>query len=271
MEQLRKLVNWLQKHPLKAVLIGVGLIVGLIIVANIKNRNEGILTDPLKKGTIIQSVYGIGTVLANHSFQLKPAVVSSIRELFVKEGDSVKKGDKLALLDSILYKAPFDGTVTALPFKVGENVFAQAPVLSLVNLEDRYLLVSLEQQGALRVEKGQTVIMSFDSIRDQNYEGVVESVYSNDNNFFARINVSKLNPKILPGMTADVAIQIMKHENALLLPIAAFNNGGVWVKRSSIASFTPLKLGIVDKEMGELIEGDLKEGDHLLIKQKASK
>jgi hypothetical protein len=157
-----------------------------------------------------------------------------------------------------------------LPFKVGENVFPQLPLLALVNLEDRYLVVSLEQQGALRVHRGQKVRMSFDTIREQNYDGVVEAVYSYNGNFLARVDVSALPIRILPDMTADVAIEVGKHDNVLLAPVAAFEQGSLWIKRGhGIPYRVEIKTGIVDKDMAEIVSGDLQPGDRVLIRKKA--
>ena len=271
MNVIRKILKWFKTHRILSVSATIILVVSIILVTRLVKRSAGTLSEPLKLSTIVQSVYGIGTVTATHSFQIKLGVVSTIYDLYVKEGDTVTKGAKLVKLDQMVYTAPFNGTVTSLPYKIGENIFTQLPVLSLVNLRDRYLVVSLEQQGALRVIKGQKVRMSFDSIRDQNYDGVVESVYSSNSNFLARIDVSKLPDRILPDMTADVAITLEEKKDALLVPVAALDHGQVWIKRGkSLAKLTPVKLGIVDKAFAEIIEGDVKVGDRVLFKSKTS-
>ena len=269
MNFVRSVSKWIQKHRIIALLVAVVFTCSIIAFRVIQSRSSGTLTEPIARGQIIQSVYGIGTVMSNKNFQIKLGVVSTIHELFVKEGDSVKKKDKLAKIDEITYRAPFDGTVTSLPFNVGENAFTNVPILSLVDLSDRYLVVSLEQQGALRVQKGQKVKMSFDTIREQNYDGEVESVYSNESNFLARIDISQLPARILPWMTADVAIFIRTQDNVLLIPIAAMEKGGVvWRKRGHvIPKKIEVKLGIVDKAMGEVVSGDLEVGDQLLIRK----
>src|SRR5262245_45042462 len=90
-------------------------------------KADGSLSEPLKRGNVIESVYGIGTVMANRTFQFKPGIINTVHNLFVQEGSVVKKGDRLLELDGgLIVQAPFDGTVTSLPFKVGENVFAQS-------------------------------------------------------------------------------------------------------------------------------------------------
>ncbi|MGZ3689510.1 MAG: efflux RND transporter periplasmic adaptor subunit, partial [Bdellovibrionota bacterium] len=188
-----------------------------------------------------------------------------------KEGDAVRKGERLVNLDGNVYRAPFSGVVNYLPFKSGENIFVQLPVLVLTDLSHRYIVVSLEQQGAIRVRAGQKVKLSFDSMRQQNYEGIVESVYSYSTSFLARINVSSLPAEILPEMTADVAIVVREATRALVIPVNAIENGVVWRKRGAmIPEKTEIKLGIVDGAFAELVSGDIQEGDRLLIRKKVS-
>jgi len=264
---IRKIITWIQKHRISSVTVSFVIILIIFFVATLVERSSGTLSEPLKLGAIVQSVYGIGTVTATHSYQIKVGVVSTINELYVKEGDTVTQGTKLVNIDRIVYRAPFNGTINFLPYKVGENVFIQLPVLSLVNLLDRYLVVSLEQQGALQVKTGQKVLMSFDSIRDQSYEGVVQSVYSFNSNFLARIDVSKLPERILPDMTADVAITLAEKDNALMVPVSALLQGKIWIKRGrEVPKLTEVKIGIVDKAFAEVVSGDVQVGDRVLLK-----
>lgn len=238
-------------------------------VRYVRAHTDGKLSEPLGRGRIIDAIYGIGTVAANRSFALKPGVIGTLTDLYVKEGDVVKKGERLAQVDSTLYRAPFDGVVNYLPFKVGENVFQQIPILVVTDLTNRYMVVNLEQQGALRVRPGQKAKLSFDTLRQRNYDGVVQSVYSYATNFIARIDVSQLPPEILPDMTADVAIVIGERDNVLLAPIPALDGDSVWVKRGQeLPRRVPVKTGIVDDRMAEIIEGDVNEGDQLLIRRK---
>lgn len=265
---LRKVTNFFNAHRWLS-LITVCILIGAVTFSwTYKKKLDGEFTPPLRKGSIVLSVYGIGTVTANKSFQMRPGTTTNVSRLYVAEGDFVRKGDRLADMDLITYRAPFDGTITFLPFKLGENIFSFAVALSLVNMADCYVLVSMEQQGALRVKRGQKALISFDTDRSEKYEGIVKSVYSNANSFLARVEAVKLPEKILPGMTADVAIQIEEHQDVLLAPVAAIEQGYVWVKRANrFPKKVAVKLGIVDKEMAEIVSGDLQEGDRLLIRK----
>ena len=230
------------------------------------------LSDPLKKGLILDSVYGIGMVTASHIFQFKSGVSSTVQKLFVLEGDFVQKGKALLEMEGVgkVY-APFTGTVTSVPVNVGEAVFPQSIVISVVDLDDRYITVTLEQRGALRVRMGQEARISFDSMRDQVFKGKVEAIYSNNNNFMVRIQVEDLAPQLLPGMSGDVAIAIQEKKEVLLVPVAAIDQGKVYVARiSGSPDVVEIKVGIIDGAMAEVISGPLQEGDRVILRMKGA-
>lgn len=266
---IEQLLVWARGHRLPSALIAASVIaLTLVLGLRAGNQRGEILSAPIQKGAIVESVYGIGMVTATRSFQLKLGVTSTIRRLFVREGDQVRRDQRLADLDGVPFSAPFDGTITLLPFKVGETVFPQSVVLSIVDLSDRYALVTLEQQAALRVRRGQMAKLSFDSLRAESYDGQVEAIYSNDNNFFVRIGIAGLPPQILPGMTADVAIGITEHRDALIVPVAAIDAGKVYVKRGLGTAAIAVQTGIVDGAMAEIVSGDVREGEQLVIRKK---
>jgi len=273
MNFLRMIVTAIMRHRFLTIALVVTFLAAGVFWGRFQSRSSGTLSDPLKIGTIIESVYGIGTVTANHSFQIRPGVSVTIHEIFVNEGDIVKKGDSLVRLDDNIYTAPFDSTVTSLPFKVGENLYPQDIALSLVDLNDRYLVASLEQQGALRVRAGQKVKINFDTLREHTYEGVVDAIYSNKSNFLARISVAEFPPMILPDMTADIAVEIRRQENGLLIPVAALEQGQyVWRKRGAgVPERVDVETGIMDRAMAEIVSGDLAVDDRVLIRKELSK
>ncbi|MGZ3774524.1 MAG: efflux RND transporter periplasmic adaptor subunit [Pseudobdellovibrionaceae bacterium] len=269
MKALRTVLNFLSRHKIISSIFLLVIIASSIAIRFVLVRSEGVTSGPIKRGILVDAVYGIGTVVATHSYSVKPGVTSTISELFVKEGDSVKKGDNLVRIDNVTYKAPFKGVINYLPFKVGENVFPQGPVLVLTDLSNRYMVVNLEQQSALRVRPGQTARISFDSIRQQKFNGVVESTYSYNGSFLARINIENLPPEILPDMTADVAIVIREVPDALIIPAMAYEDGYVWVRRGqSLPYKTPIKIGVVDQALVQVISGDLKDGDQVMIRRR---
>lgn len=219
-----------------------------------------------KLGSIVESVYGLGTVHAERSYNLKIGITSAIRKIYTKEGEIVQKGQSLIELDSIpVFKAPFTGTITAIPFEEREIVFPQVPILKMEDFSEVFLKVSLEQQGALRVKKGQPARILFESMRGTSFNGKVRSIFPDEGQFMVYISIEDLPTEILPGMTADVAIETGKKENALLIPTSVFKAGQVIRVRNGKKEKIKVKLGVLNGEWAEIIEGDIKLEDQVLV------
>lgn len=259
--------EWLRQHKaaISAVLVLV-LALGAWLWFRAKNTARQ-PTAVVRRGRIIESVYGIGTVTANRYYHVRLGMTNHVLGVFVKEGDEVKKGQLLITFEGATFQAPFAGYVTYLPYKVGEIILGNSIALTLVDLSDRYVVVSVEQRGALRVRKGQKARINFDSMRAETFEGIVRSVYSNNNVFLVRIDVPNLPSEVLPDMTGDVAIETGIHENALLVPAAALENDSVLVRGPlGRPRSIPLNIGVADGEWVEITGGELHEGDQILLR-----
>lgn len=229
-----------------------------------QNRNYE-LVQP-KKGDILEAVYGLGKVKTDRRYELKLGVTSTIKNMGVREGDRVEKGAKLVDFDTTTsFRAPFAGVITLVSSFDGETVQPQIPIIRLEDLNDRYIEVSLEQESALRVKKGQKVKTVFESLRNQVLEGEVSALFPRNDEFLAHITVAQLSENILPGMTADVAIEIGKIEQALLVPLAAIHNGMVTVKRGGKKEKIKVEIGHIDGMWAELKGDILTTEDHVLM------
>jgi macrolide-specific efflux system membrane fusion protein len=218
-----------------------------------------------KKGRLVEAIYGLGTVSAEQVFTAKTGVSLQLQQLPVKEGDRVKTGQMLARFDESTLYAPFDGTVTQIGFKPGEIVSPQSPVLTITNLDRLYLEVSLEQQSVIRVEPGKEVAVSFESMREKRFQGTVKNVYPRDQQFIVRIELDQWPHGVLPGMTADVAIQANAKENALLIPVKAVEAGKVEFVRDGETKRANVTLGLISGEWAEVVAGDILPGDELFL------
>lgn len=218
-------------------------------------------------GEVVESIYGLGTVTADQSYRLKAGVSSIVTKVFVREGDLVQPNEPLVKLDNIIMRSQIKGTVTGIAFKVGELVTPQSVVATVTNLEDLFLEVSLEQQSILRIIKGQVVFVSFESLRNEKFEGTVASVYPRDNQFIVRVELNKWPLGVLPGMTADVAILIGRKSNVLLIPIKSIFAGQVTRIRNNKKERVPVKLGIIDGEWAEVDSDNIMMGDELVLRK----
>jgi membrane fusion protein, macrolide-specific efflux system len=220
-----------------------------------------------KRGSVVESIYGLGTVTADDIFRVRAAMTLSVQKLFVREGDQVKVGDPLVKLDTNIMRSQIFGTVTEVSYKTGELVIPQASIITVTNLQHLFLEVSLEQQSILRVKEGQQVVISFESLREEKYEGTVVSIYPRDNQFIVRIAIKNRPQEVLPGMTADVAILVGNKTDVLLIPIRCIVAGQVTRIRNGKKERIPIKLGVIDGEWGEVISDNIAEDDELLIRK----
>ena len=247
-------------------LFAVLILVGSTYFAISTYRGRGTELVQPKRGDMVEAIYGLGKVKSNHRFEVKIGVMSTVDDLFVREGDFVKKGAKLISLESAsLFRAPFDGTVTSISAYKGEIATPQITILRLEDLQDRYIELSLEQQGALRVKTGQSAKVSFESLRGKSLSGKVTALFSKEDEFLAHIQVSDLPPSVLPGMTADVSVEVAKITDALLIPLKAIHNGNVIINRGGRRIKTPVEVGHVDGMWAEIKGDGLKPEDEIVL------
>ncbi len=257
-------MNFFSKNK-KITAVLVLIVIFSFIMLQIR-KTKPVSTAKVQRSDLVESVYGIGTVTANKNFNLKVAIPANVKEIFVHEGDYVTKGSSLLLLeDTPVFKAPFSGTVTAVYYKVGEAVTPQSIILTLTDMKDRYLTISLEQQGAIRVEPGQHAKLSFEGLREQTFDGKVDALFSRDGQFLVRVQAPSLPEKILPGMTIDVAIIVKRKPNALVIPLRALSQGQVQRKTKSGSELIPVQIGLVDEDKVEVLQSPLQEGDEVLL------
>jgi macrolide-specific efflux system membrane fusion protein len=217
-------------------------------------------------GEITEAVYGLGKVKANHRFEVKLGVISTVKKVYVREGDFVQKGSKLIEFDTnALFRAPFDGTVTLISAFEGETATPQSVILRMENLKDRYIEISLEQQGALRIKRGMPAKVSFESLRGKVLQGKVVALFPKDDEFLAHVEAQDLEESVLPGMTADVSIEIGKIQNALLIPVKALSNGTVLIRRNGSKQKVKVEVGHVDGLSAEIKGDSLRPDDEVLF------
>jgi macrolide-specific efflux system membrane fusion protein len=222
-----------------------------------------------KRGDVIEAIYGLGKIKSLKVYEVKMGIMSNITKLYVHEGEKVQKGQLLISFDQdVLLRAPFEGTVSKIAYNEGEVVLPQTSVLRLENLKDRLIEVFLEQEAALRAKSGQKANVIFENLKQKKHIGVVEDLYPREGAFIANIKVEDLPANILPGMTADVVIEVGKKVQALLIPNIAISDGRVVRLRDEKKSVVEVSIGHTDGIWSELLSGDIQENDQLIVKRK---
>lgn len=262
-------MKWIKKHKILVFFLCLLIFLPFFFLFK-KNHNPEAKTYSISKGSIMECVYAVGIVKSDKCFQLKTGIAGKINNIFIKEGDFVEKGDKLVCLET-LFTAPFSGTITSISYNEGETVFPSHVILKLTDLANRYVSVNLDQKSAFKVAKNQTVKLSFDSLSDQVFEGMVTAIHPDENKFKARIDIPNLPAGILPGMTMDAAIEISQHSDVFLIPVSALENDKIFIKENNKLKTVFVKVEFTDGKMIQISSSQIREGDQLLIKQRAIK
>lgn len=254
-------------RPRRLALIAIGITALLIVAAVVffLTRSPGDTVSP-RVAPLTEAIYALGTVKSDQIFKLKAAIPFGVKSIAVKEGDLVKKGQTLLVMDTgSSFRSPMDGTVTAVSVNPGELVITGMPMVVVQDLNHLHIELSLDQESALRVHPAQKAELSFESIRGHRSHGEVEKIYPNEGQFIVRVTVSDLPPGVLPDMTADMAIEVARKESVLQIPLASVKNGKVIRVRDGKRSTQAVQLGMINGEWGELIKGDVIESDALVL------
>jgi HlyD family secretion protein len=200
-------------------------------------------------------------------------------------------------LDYCAIRSPNDGVVISRNVDVGQTVAAsfQTPTLFTIaqDLTKMEIETSVDEADISKVKVGQAVTFSVDSYANVDFHGTVTQIRNapiitqNVVTYTVIVSVDNKDLLLKPGMTANVSIETARKENVLKLPSAvlrfkpkdkpaagAANTEGevVYVVGSDgLPAAVPVTVGISDGSSIEIGEGDLWEGDEVIVEQLSAK
>ena len=107
------------------------VIIILVILAVNKGKNSvetKVTTEQVQKRTITETVSANGKIQPELDVKITPYISGEVIELYVKEGDQVKKGDLLAKIDPEIYRANYDRFNASLKASQANEANARARV-----------------------------------------------------------------------------------------------------------------------------------------------
>jgi HlyD family secretion protein len=99
------------KKKIWIIIAIVAVVAAIVVAAVIKGKGSDgikIATEKVMKRTIIQTVSSNGKIQPEKDIKISPYISGEVVELYVKEGDQVKKGTLLAKIDPEIYISQFD-------------------------------------------------------------------------------------------------------------------------------------------------------------------
>ena len=202
--------------------------------------------------------------------------------------------------------SPIDGVIIERAIDVGQTVAAsfQTPTLFKIarNLNEMQIEALVSEADIGKIKSGQSVKFQVDAYPGKFFSGSVNlvrlepEVEQNVVSYKVIVNVENSEGFLLPGMTAQALITVMKRENVLLIPIASLrfsppeslnyidglevinNDQGVTTSfDDSIFKITKdgkieklrISTGLSDGKFIEVLDG-LKESEEIIVRKKQS-
>lgn len=134
-------------------------------------------------------------------------------------------------LENTIIRSPVDGVVIARSVDVGQTVAAslQAPVLFTIaqDLHKMQVSTSVDEADIGQIKEGQTAWFTVDAFGSRKYKGTVAQIrkmgqtVQNVVTYEVILSVNNSDLSLMPGMTADVSIEVLKRTNILTILNAA--------------------------------------------------
>ncbi|MBT1074890.1 efflux RND transporter periplasmic adaptor subunit [Geobacter grbiciae] len=254
----------------------------------------------LKDGVVSQSDFDV----ADNRYQMAQATVKAAEGSVAQTRGAFSQSETNLRYATI--RSPVDGIVVSRNVDVGQTVAAsfQTPTLFTIaqDLTRMEIDTSVDEADISRVQVGQPVSFTVDSYPENRFTGTVRQVRNapvvtqNVVTYVVVIDVDNKDMKLKPGMTANVSIETARKDNVLKLPSAALRfrpkkggdekeakgqqagqeqrrkkrEGGQQVyilgpENKPVP--VPVKTGIGNDGQVELVSGNLKENDQVIIEQ----
>jgi len=184
--------------------------------------------------------------------------------------------------DYSVIRAPFDGVIAKKYTEVGELLLPGKQIVTIVNPDRIYVLATIDEVDVGRLRLGQPVALTVDAFPGEKFQGEVRRISSivSGGKLETRtadvwIYFSKRDPRMKPGMSADVEILITTLKNVLSVPSQAIverdGKKQVYVAEGKTvhpgdpaqAGLRPVEIGETNWSFTQIIKG-LSSGEYVI-------
>ena len=176
--------------------------------------------------------------------------------------------------------APFDCTILTRPISIGQAVSGAGgfnsgtEVLTVADLNRMIVNAHVNQADVARLKASMGVDVEVEAVPGLNLKGSIEriapqaTIKNNIKGFATLIRLDTLDPRVRPGMTANLHIPLPASQNVLTIPVAAvFSDRGkqvVYVEDEEGFDLRNVRIGASDIQFVEILEG-VSEGEHVAL------
>jgi HlyD family secretion protein len=237
----------------------------------------------LAKNLIAQSDFDT----AETNYETADASVSAAKSQVIQSEAALSSAETNLYYTKIV--SPVDGIVVSRNVDVGQTVAAsfQTPTLFSIaqDLTKMQIDTNVAEADIGGVKVGQNVEFTVDAYPDTTFKGKVSQVRNapiivqNVVTYDVVIQVDNPELKLKPGMTANVSIIVSISKDVLKIPNAALRfrpvekvktevqqkGSGVWILEQGEPKRIPVSTGISDGNYTELVSGNIKDGQELIV------
>lgn len=185
-------------------------------------------TEKVQKRDLKHQLITSGSIKALEEAVIYPRISGKLQRNLLREGDYVRKGQTISLIDRdevgakyepVVVPSTLSGVVAKIYRDPGENVTTQTPIASVVNQSILRIKVDVPERYVGEIYKGQIGYLSVDAYPDQQFEAkldvispVVDSLSRSVAVEFRAPNTKNL---LKAGMFARVDISLKEVKNVL--------------------------------------------------------
>lgn len=176
------------KRTIWLIVAGVVLVIVILLLKNSGNNAVKVSTEAAKRRTIVETVSANGKIQPEVEVKISSDVSGEIVELYVKEGDHVKKGDLLCRINPLIYESNLNRMAATLNGSRANLLNSRARLeqikASFANVEATY------QRNKKLFEQG-AISQSEMDVSTANYEGAKADIKAAEEN----VNAADFNVK----------------------------------------------------------------------------
>lgn len=182
----------------------------------------------------LASAQAVEQAVTDHRVQF--AEVESRRQEVARQEAALS--DARDNLEKTVYRAPVSGVISRLNVDQGEIVITGTMnnpgtvILTIADLSRMEVEAEVDETDVVYVRSGQRSTITVDAIPDTTFGGTVSSVGNSGRvrggggtdeiiNFEVIVGFDRSDPRLKPGMTADIEVQTRTHAGVLAVPIQA--------------------------------------------------
>lgn len=171
-----------------------------------------------------------GSLKALEEAVIYPRVSGKLLKNILREGDKVKKGQTISLIERdevgakyepVVVPSTINGVVGRIYLDPGANVITSTPIALVVNQNTIRIAVDIPERYIGEISKGQTAWLTVEALPDQKFQAVLDLISpvvdSISRSVAVEFKADNKGGKLMSGMFAKLDISLAEQKDALSL------------------------------------------------------